>query len=117
MLVQDDLKDLLATSDLYVFPTHAEGCARSAMEAMGAGLPVVTTDACGLPIRHGIDGWIVPRAEGRSLATAITHLLGNQSSRESIGRTAQARVSAEFRWPNFAHHLADLYARLMDSSE
>jgi len=113
MLLQDDLRDLLATSDLYVFPTYAEGCARSAMEAMGAGLPVITTDACGLPVRHGVDGWLVPRADGGALAAAIVRLLGDADARESIGRTAQARVAAEFRWPNFARHLVDLYTRLL----
>jgi glycosyltransferase involved in cell wall biosynthesis len=116
MLLQDDLKELLATSDLYVFPTYAEGCARSAMEAMGAGLPVITTAACGLPVRHGVDGWIVPRADGRAVAGVIEHLLRDAEGRESIGRTAQARVAAEFRWANFAQRLVELYGRLLGSA-
>lgn len=115
MLLQDDLKELLATADLYVFPTYAEGCARSAMEAMGAGLPVITTDACGLPVRHGEDGWIVPRADGRAVAEAIVQLLQDAQGRESIGRAAQARVAAEFRWANFAERLVELYGRLLGS--
>jgi glycosyltransferase involved in cell wall biosynthesis len=40
---QDDLKKYLADADLYVFPSLAEGCASSGMEAMAAGLCVVCT--------------------------------------------------------------------------
>lgn len=115
ILLQDDLKELLAGSDLYVFPTYAEGCARSAMEAMGVGLPVITTSACGLPVKHGLDGWLVPLADGSAVAEAIVHLLRDARARESIGRTAQARVAAEFRWANFARHLVLLYERLLAS--
>ena len=112
MLLQDELKKLLKDSDLYVFPTHAEGCARSAMEAMGAGLPVITTEACGLPVRHGEDGWIVPRGDGVGVFNAIQHLIENDRIREAIGRSAQARVAQDFTWPAFATRLIDLYASL-----
>lgn len=109
VLLQDDLKTLLATSDLYVFPTHAEGCARSAMEAMAAGLPVITTRECGLPARHGLDGWLVPRGDPAALASAIERLADDEPLRESLGRQAQQRVAEEFRWSHYAGRLTSIY--------
>ena len=43
---QDQLKGFLENSDLYVFPSLAEGCASSGMEAMAAGLPSKTWADC-----------------------------------------------------------------------
>jgi glycosyltransferase involved in cell wall biosynthesis len=113
MLLQDELRDYLATSDLYVFPTHAEGSARSAFEAMAAGLPVITTRECGLPLRHGEDGWLVPRGDALALADSIERLLADQPLRESLGRTAQQRVADHYRWSHYAAKLKDIYRDLL----
>ena len=113
MLLQDELRDYLATSDLYVFPTHAEGSARSAFEAMAAGLPVITTRECGLPLRHGEDGWLVPRGDALALADSIEGLLADQPLRESLGRTAQQRVADHYRWSHYAAKLKDIYRDLL----
>ena len=113
MLLQDDLRDYLATCDLYVFPTHAEGSARSAMEAMAAGLPVITTRECGLPLRHGEDGWLVPRGDAPALAHSIELLLADQPLRESLGRTAQQRTADHFRWSHYAKRLTAIYRNLL----
>ena len=40
----------MARADLFVFPTFAEGSSRSGMEAAAAGLPIITTENCGLPL-------------------------------------------------------------------
>lgn len=116
MLLQDELKEHLATSDMYVFPTHAEGCARSAMEAMAAGLPVITTQECGLPTRHGHDGWLVPRGDPHALAEAITSLLGDPGRRKALGEAARQRVAEEFRWCHYANRLKTLYASLLSGA-
>lgn len=57
---QDGLKEYLANSDIYLFPSLCEGCASSGMEAMAAGLPVIATVESGLPIDDMVDGVIVP---------------------------------------------------------
>lgn len=113
MLLQDELREYLATSDLYVFPTHAEGSARSAFEAMAAGLPVITTRECGLPLCHGEDGWLVPRGDARALADSIERLLADQPLRESLGRTAQQRVEDHYRWSHYAVKLKAIYGDLL----
>ena len=61
----------LAKADVYVFPSLAEGCASSGMEAMAAGLPVITTRESGLPIRHGENGWLIASKSEQAISDAI----------------------------------------------
>ncbi len=66
----------LATADLFVLPSRAEGLPRALIEAMAAGLPALATPVGGipelLPERH-----LVPRDAPDRLAAAIRRLLGD----------------------------------------
>lgn len=98
---QDELKELLADSDLFVFPTLAEGCARSAMEAAGAGLPVITTKNCGLPGGGETCAHYVPAGDVQSLAEAIGDLGSKEISRSALGCSAAAFIANHFSWDNY----------------
>lgn len=112
---QDCLKDYLARADIYVFPTLAEGCASSGMEAMAAGLPVITTTESGLPITHGVDGWLVPTKATRDLADAIRKLASDQALREQLGTAASGKIAEGFTWKHYAMGVRDLYAQLLQA--
>ena len=58
---QDELKQYLTDCDMYVFPSLAEGCASSGMEALAAGIPVIATEESGLPLTNGKNGIIIPQ--------------------------------------------------------
>jgi glycosyltransferase involved in cell wall biosynthesis len=98
---QGELKELLLQSDLFVFPTLAEGCSRSAMEAAGAGLPVITTKNCGLPGSGQTCAYYVRAGDVRSLAEAIEELGSNECSRAALGRSAAAFIANGFSWDNY----------------
>lgn len=59
------LENLYAATDIFLFPTLYDPFGSVVLEAMAAGLPVITTQACGGSecIEHGQSGWIVPRAD------------------------------------------------------
>lgn len=44
-----EVKEVLRESDLFVFPTRAEGLPRGLLEAMSEGLPCISSPACGIP--------------------------------------------------------------------
>jgi glycosyltransferase involved in cell wall biosynthesis len=111
---QDDVKRHLRDSDLFVFPTLAEGSSRSAMEALAAGLPVITTFECGVPVSHGQNGWYVPAGDARALEQAIEHLLADEPLRESLGRHAAQMVRAEYTWSIYGQRVVRLYQSLLD---
>ena len=113
-LPQDNLKDHLTNADIYVFPSLAEGCASSGLEAMAAGLPVITTRESGLPITHGEHGWIVTSKSVEELANAIQKLAEDRLLRERLGRAASITISNGFTWQNYARRVHDLYIQLSE---
>jgi glycosyltransferase involved in cell wall biosynthesis len=109
---QEELKQFFKSADLFVFPTFAEGSSRSAMEAMGAGLPVITTQNCGVPIEHGINGWYVPVGNSDTLAEAIEILGNDEQKREQIGMNAHNTISSKYTWNNYANCVVDIYSKI-----
>ena len=64
--------DVLAKADVFVHPTMNDCFPLVILEAMGSGLPVVTTDEGAIPemVRDGVDGLICPKGDSKVLADA-----------------------------------------------
>jgi glycosyltransferase involved in cell wall biosynthesis len=95
-----------ATADLFVFPTFAEGSSRSGMEAAAAGLPIITTENCGLPLEHGKSVIYVPVNDAESLAEAITQVAADENLRQSIGRAAMKTVTENYSWLQYGRRVS-----------
>ena len=76
-------------ADVFVLPTLAEGSAEVINEALGAGIPVVTTPAAGSVVRDGIEGRIVPERDPAALAAAIDELLSDRPLRARMALAAR----------------------------
>jgi len=105
-----DVPRVLAGSDLFVLPTLSEGLSIAIMEAMAAGLPVVTTAVGGNAelVAEGITGSLVPPADPPALAAAMLALARDPARRRAMGRAGRARVRAEFT----LERMVDAYARM-----
>jgi glycosyltransferase involved in cell wall biosynthesis len=109
-LPQQQLIKMLIDADIYVFPTFTEGCAKSAMEAMVAGVPVITTDACGLPGCPDEHWWRVPAGDPDALSNAIMLLGGDPSKRAAMGGAGIALAqNGDYTWSAYANRLSKLY--------
>ncbi|TZF86448.1 glycosyltransferase (plasmid) [Pedobacter sp. BS3] len=108
-ILQDDLKNFFFSSDIYVFPSLAEGSARSVMEAMAAGLPVITTENCGSPIQNEKTGLIVPVKNSLALANSIERLIKDHELRKRIGQGAVEQISRHYKWSNYACNINAVY--------
>lgn len=95
-----------ADADLFVFPTFAEGSSRSGMEAAAAGLPIITTENCGLPLEHGKGAIYVPVNDSGSLAEAISRVTSDEGLRQSIGRNAMRTVTENYTWLQYGRQVA-----------
>jgi glycosyltransferase involved in cell wall biosynthesis len=93
-----DIRDLLATIDVFVLPSWREGMPRSAIEAASMARPLVLTDirGCREVVRDGIEGYLVPVRDPAALAGAIERLLGDPSGSERMGLAARARAVERF---------------------
>jgi glycosyltransferase involved in cell wall biosynthesis len=113
VLLQDELKSYLRNADIYVFPTLAEGCAKSAMEALAAGLPVITTRECGLPVEHMKHAYIIPSNSPERLAEAIHKLATDESLRAQLGRAGAELVRARYSWEEYGRSLQAIHSSLL----
>lgn len=89
-----DLSGLHAAADLFVLPTWYDPFSNACLEALAAGLPVITTPANGFSeiIRTGVHGDIVPEGDADGLARAINAWRG----RCAEARRACRALAAEF---------------------
>ena len=110
---QDDLKAFLAESDIYLFPSLADGCAQSGMEALTAGLPVVATYQSGLPITDGETGCVVPMKDAAAIADKIEWLIANPRERERLGRNAAKMMRENYTWEKYAENVKGIYEELL----
>ena len=83
-LDKEGVKELLFTSDIFVFPSYVEGLPRVIVEAMGAALPCVATELPGIIELIGKE-WTVPIYDIDMLVSKIRDLLENTELRYKIG--------------------------------
>ena len=90
----------LCAADVYTLPSRHEGFPVAPLEAMACGLPVVATDAPGVPdiFENGeaSGGVVVPRADATALAVAIGRVLDNEAWGREMGKRARCRVEECF---------------------
>ena len=84
-----------------------EGFGIVMLEAMMAGIPVITSGTGGMAdvIIHGETGFIVPQKKGQKLLKASQDLLTDDERQNRIVILAQERVKTEFLWTHVCHRL------------
>jgi glycosyltransferase involved in cell wall biosynthesis len=89
---------LLAEAAIYVLPSYNENLPVSILEAMAAGLPVVSTRVGGIPdaVRHGTEGLLVMPGAKEELAESLLRLLADSGLARRMGESGRRRVAAEF---------------------
>jgi glycosyltransferase involved in cell wall biosynthesis len=92
------LRALYADADLFAFPTRADCLPLAVMEALAAGLPVVTTDVAALPeaVTHDVNGWIVPADDRAALTAALTRLSADPDLRRRLADAARVTGRERF---------------------
>ncbi|MEP7738187.1 glycosyltransferase [Nocardioides sp. 31GB23] len=84
------LMKTLASTDVFVFPSRAEGSARIVAEALAAGCWVVTTREAGSVVRDGVDGQIVSANDPDAVRRAISMYVKSPSLRLAKRRRESA---------------------------
>ncbi len=108
---RDDIPQLLAMADLFVFPSLTEGLPNALLEAMAAGRPIVTTrvPGCQELIADGRTGVLVsPRSPGE-LADGIRRLIGDRAWSMRLGQNAFRHVADHYGIEATVRQYAELY--------
>ena len=93
-----DVRPSLARASIFVLPSYREGLPRSTLEAMAAGLAVITTDVpgCRETVRDGINGLLVPVRDVDALAAAMEEVARDLPRVETMGNASRAMAEARF---------------------
>jgi len=109
-------------ADIFVLPSitsvqgEKEGIPGTVVEAMAAGLPIVSTYHAGIPsvIENYKEGILVKERDIKGLVHALQELIENRNLREKLGRAAAKRAIKEFDARARIKNLERIYESLTD---
>ena len=100
--------------DLYALSSHTEGTPITLLEAMQAGVPVVTTAVGGVPdVVSEEEAWLTPAGDPLRLADAIREAWSNPQERENRASAAARRLVANFSPATWLDRYEHLYRELL----
>ena len=114
---ESEIRTLLARSRMFVLPclNAADGAVDNLptviMEAMAAGLPVVSTAVAGIPemVRNGETGFVVEEKDPATLAQAMNRLLKDEELARRMGAAARTRCDELFDSRRTTVSLKDIF--------
>jgi glycosyltransferase involved in cell wall biosynthesis len=109
---RSDVPDLLASFDVFAYPSRFEGLCVAVIEAQTAGVPVVATPVGGIneTVVEGETGWLVPVGDARALAERIIHVLEHSQEAARVAAEARRRA-ARFSTERMVAETLSLYRR------
>jgi glycosyltransferase involved in cell wall biosynthesis len=102
-----ELADLLASADVFVLPSLAEGSALVSYEALACGLPCIVTAETGSVVRDGIEGFIVPPRDSGVIRRRLEMLAADLDLRRRMSAAAVDRAQ-HFTWDRYHTALLDV---------
>jgi glycosyltransferase involved in cell wall biosynthesis len=105
----EDLAQLLSNAALFVLPSDLEGLSLALLDAMAAGICVLTSD---IPENNEVvsgAGYTFHRGDGADLERMLDLLIRNPELRREAAQRAQERIQAEYAWPAIARQIEKAY--------
>jgi colanic acid/amylovoran biosynthesis glycosyltransferase len=112
---RQDVKTEMSGADVFFHAAVSEGFCNAVLEAQAMRLPVVCTDADGLPenVEDGVTGLVVGRRNTAAMADALAKLAGDEELRRQMGRAGRDRVTARFQLQDQVSAFEELYRSVL----
>ncbi|MGF1568069.1 MAG: glycosyltransferase family 4 protein [Nodosilinea sp.] len=109
----EEIPEILADTDICVFPSIWENFPNVCLEAMAAARGIVGSQAGGMNemLNYGLVGALIPPRDPPSLAKATTHLLKHPTQRIKMGLAARNRLREEYNADNIGKEIESSYLR------
>ncbi len=112
---QDNIELFMSCADVFVFPSEYESFGLAALEAMACELPVVASNAGGLPevIDPGRTGFLAEMGNVDEMAARVLEVLADGERASTMGREARKSVHDQFLPEAIIPQYEDLYQRVL----
>jgi glycosyltransferase involved in cell wall biosynthesis len=114
VVAADRMQELYAEHDVFLFPSLMEGLPSVLLEAMATGMPVITTDTCGMPdvVEDEFNGLLIPPANAPAMEEVILRLARSVELRRSLGKAARETMK-RYTWKRAGRQLEELYRHVL----
>jgi N-acetyl-alpha-D-glucosaminyl L-malate synthase BshA len=112
---QDSAGEVTGMADVFLLPSELESFGLAALEAMACGVPVVGSDAGGLPevVRHAETGYLLPVGDVEGMAARCIEILKDDEHRREMGQAGRRRAAALFSADRVVSQYERLYERAL----
>ena len=112
---REDIPEVMASFDIFAFPSHAESFGVVLIEAMAMERPVVSTNCDGVLdiVVDGETGIYVHPRNAPELAAALLRLIDNPGLGERMGKSGRRRVEELFNQRKQMRRLEEIYCDLL----
>jgi glycosyltransferase involved in cell wall biosynthesis len=116
-LSHPECAEALLDYDLFLLPSFFEGTPLALIEAMGTGMPVVTTATSGMKdvVEDGRNGLLVAPGNSREIVRSIESLMSDSSLRRRLGEQAAEDAARKYTWRAAAELVDGTYSSLLKS--
>lgn len=113
---QDAIEEILSVSDLFLMPSESESFGLAALEAMACKVPVISSNAGGLPELNldGVTGFLKDVGDVDGMAEKAIYILEDESRLQQFKNNALARAK-EFDLANILPAYENYYVEVIDS--
>jgi glycosyltransferase involved in cell wall biosynthesis len=115
--VRGNEKDkLMKESDIFFLPSYNEGMPMAILDAMGYGLPIISTNVGGIPkiVNDGENGYTFKPGDIEGFANSIVKILNNTELLYSYGRQSYLISSREYSLDKHINNIKLVYEKLIN---
>ncbi|NOQ32566.1 MAG: glycosyltransferase [Helicobacteraceae bacterium] len=114
----DQKKKLLNTCKVFTLPSYNEGFPLSILEAMSAGLAIVSTKVGGIPeeVINGNSGLLIEAGDTNALAQSIIRILSDDNYCDSLGENARIQYLDNFTLDKILKDVESIYLELVEKN-
>jgi len=114
-LFNEVLINVFLSSDIFILPTYSEGFPLVILEAMAAGLPVISTPIRAIPdiIEDGVNGFLIEPRNPAALAEKIIQLIEDKTLLKTMGENNKKKVKEKYDLEPVAKIFDNIYSELL----
>jgi len=112
---RNDVPQILASSDIAVLPSKAEGLPNAVLEYLAAGLPTIASNVGGNAevLENEQTGMLVPSGSVEALAEALLRVLRDPALAHRLGTNGQQAVRERFSFERLIQAMGAMYSELL----